>query len=409
MSGNGRRPHVLVLNQYYWPGVEATAHLLTELCEHLAQEYRVTVVTGALFGVDAAPGRSVRNGVEIVRVRSTAYDRSQLPLRALNYVTYLAGSLWTALRIQKPDVVLCMTDPPMIGDLGVAVARRANAPLLVVSQDVFPEIAVELRRLENPALVGLLRGLVEFYLRRASRVVAIGDTMAERLVAKGVRADRVAVIPNWVDATHISPRPRDNEWARRHGVADKFVVMHSGNVGHAQNLDLLIRAATFLRDLEDLEVLVIGGGARHGELVALAERLDADNVRFLKYQDRANLSESLGSADMHYVGLAPRLSGFVVPSRLYGILAAGRPVIAAADSDSETAEVVRSVGCGVAIRPDRPDELAAVIRRAHAGELDLAAMGAAGREYVEREADRPIALARYSNLVGEVAGVRDRR
>ena len=131
----------------------------------------------------------------------------------------------------------------------------------------------------------------------------------------------------------------------------------------------------------------------------LTKELGADRVRFLEYQPRERLSESLSAADVHYVGLAPGLSGYVVPSRLYGILSAGRPVIVAADEDSETAGLVSEVGCGVVVPPDRPDLVAAAIRDAHDGRLDLEAMGAAGREYVVRNADRLLALSRYREVV----------
>ncbi len=398
-----RRPRLLVLNEYYWPGIEATAVLLTELCEALARDFDVTVVTGALHGVEAQPGRIQHNGVEVVRVRGTSYDRSKLPLRALNYATYIAGSWLEGLRVPRPDVVMCWTDPPMIADVGLAVARRARAPLLVITQDVFPEIAVELGRLENAALVSLLRVLVNAYLRRAHQVVAIGETMAERLVAKGVPRDRLAVIPNWVDTASLVPMPTDNEWAREHGLVDKFVVMHSGNVGHAQNLELLIRASTFLRDLDDLAVVIVGSGARRREVEELATRLDADAVRFLPYQPRETLSQSLSSAQLHFVGLARGLAGFVVPSRFYGVLSVGRAVIVAAETTSETARVVEQTGCGVVVPPDRADLLAGVIRSAHGGELDLEEMGRKGRQYVTAAVDRDVVIGRYRELLARLA------
>jgi glycosyltransferase involved in cell wall biosynthesis len=183
----------------------------------------------------------------------------------------------------------------------------------------------------------------------------------------------------------------------------KFVVMHSGNVGHAQDLDSLVRAATFLRDLDDLRIVIAGFGARHTEMVELAKRLEVDDtVRFLPYQRRTRLPLSLASADVHVVGLAKGLAGYVVPSRLYGILSAGRPVIAAADADSETARLVAEIGCGIVIPPGRAELLARTLRAAHDGEYDLAAMGARGREYVEREADRSVAMRRYRDLVAEL-------
>jgi glycosyltransferase involved in cell wall biosynthesis len=393
----------LVLNQYYWPGVEATAQLLAQLCEALADEYEVTVVTGHLFEQEL-PDEEVRNGVRIVRVRSTAFDRSKLHLRAANYVSYLADSALRALSGPPPDLVLCMTDPPIVGDIGLIAARRFRVPLLVISQDVFPEIAVSVKRLENPLLVGVLRSLVALYLRRADRIVAIGETMRRRLEAKGAPRERIAVIPNWVDTQEITPQPRDNPWARKKRLIGRFVVMHSGNIGHAQDLDSFLRSATFLRDLDDLLLLVVGFGVRHAELRELARRLDLGGVvSFRPYQPRELLSQSLSAADLHYVGLAKGLSGYVVPSRLYGILAAGRPVLVAADEDSETVRLVEEVGCGVVVPPGRPELIAQVLRDAHAGALDLERMGAAGRAYVEREADRSVAFGRYRSLL---AGVR---
>ena len=398
-----RRPRIVVLNQYYWPGVEATAHLLTELCEALAVDYDVEVVTGVLRGHEDEPHELERNGVRIVRVVSTAYERAELGRRAANYLSYLSSALLHAFQSPAPDLVLCMTDPPIVGDAGVLVGRKFGAPVLVISQDVFPEIATELGRLRNPVVVGVLQTLVGAYLRRADRIVAIGETMRRRLEAKGAAPERLRVIPNWVDTTEITPQPRDNEWARSHGLDSKFVVMHSGNVGHAQDLDSLVRAATFLRDLDDLRFVIAGFGARHAEMVRLARRLDLkDRIRFLPYQRRERLPLSLSAADLHVVGLAKGLAGYVVPSRLYGILSAGRPVIAAAEEDSETARLVSEVGCGLVIEPGRPELLARTIRAARAGAYDLEAMGRRGREYVEREADREVAMERYRTLVAEL-------
>ena len=398
------RPRLLVFNQYYWPGVEATAHLLSELCAALAEEFDVTVVTGRLPQPGGEPGRTTHEGVEIVRVHSTAYDRSALHLRALNYATYLAQSLRAGLAAEKPDVVLCMTDPPIIADVALIVARRFGVPLVVVSQDVFPEIAVELKRLENPAVIEILRRAIGAYLERADRVVAIGETMRERLEHKGAPPERLRVIPNWVDSTVLTPQPRDNEWAREHGLDDRFVVMHSGNVGYAQNLDALVRAATFLRDLDRLTIAIVGEGSRRAPLVELAELLETESVYFLPYQPREVLPQSLSAADVHVVGLARGLSGYVVPSRLYGIMAVGRPVIVAAEPSSETAQLVERVGSGVVIPPGRPELLAEEIRRAHDGLLDLDELGRRGREYVTAEADRSVAVRRYRDLLLDVSG-----
>lgn len=394
---------MLVFNQYYHPGIEATAHLLTELCEELARDHDVTVITGRLRDHEDEPDYESRNGVEIVRVHSTSFDRAPLTRRALNYFTYLGRALRRGLRAPQPSVVLCMTDPPMVGDVAWFVARRRRVPLVVISQDVFPEIAVRLGRLTNPVLVRVLDVMTRFYLRRADRVVAIGESMRRRLQEKGVKPNRLRVIPNWTDTTAITPADRNNGWAHEHDLVDRFVVMHSGNIGHAQDLETLIRASTQLRDFDRLTVALVGFGARHAYYEKLVAQLGASAVRFLPYQPRELLSQSLSSADLHFVGLARGLAGYVVPSRLYGILAAGRPVLVSADEESETAQLVRTVGCGVVVPPGEPEQVATAIRSLAGGEHDLAEMGHRGRAYVETEAGRDAAFGRYRSLLAELS------
>src|SRR5207253_1749948 len=164
------------------------------------------------------------------RVASTSFERSRLLARGANYLSYLASALFRSIRGRRPDVVLCMTDPPIVADVALLVARRYRAPLVVISQDVFPEIAVQLKRLENPIVMSVLRSLVSVYLRRADRIVAIGETMRQRLEEKGAPPERVRVIPNWVDTERLAPSDRGRTWRQGYGFDGKFVVMHSGNV-----------------------------------------------------------------------------------------------------------------------------------------------------------------------------------
>jgi glycosyltransferase involved in cell wall biosynthesis len=325
-----------------------------------------------------------------------------LSRRASNYFTYLIGAVRAALSSSRPDIVICMTDPPFIGAAAEIVARRFRAPLLVISQDVFPEIAVKLGRLSNPILVWFLRVVIASHLRFADRVVVIGETMKKRVVAKGVDPSRIRVISNWGDAERVTPQPHDNPWAREHDLVGKFVVMHFGNVGHAQDLDTLIRASTLLRDLTNLVIPIIGSGARLQELTELAATLEADQVRFLPWQDYERRAEPISAANVHVVGLADGLAGYIVPSRMWGVLAAGRPVIAAAEDDSETAATVRQTGCGIVVPPGRPLQLAQAIRACHDGVYDLEDMGRRAREYAAAETDRSIAVGRYRVVLQEI-------
>jgi putative colanic acid biosynthesis glycosyltransferase WcaI len=377
---------LLVLNQYYWPGPEATAQLLTELCEGLAGAYEVTVVAGTTRG--AGPGTRERKGVRIVRVPSTAFSRARLSARAVNYLSYVALAAVRGLALRRPDVVLCQTDPPFVGDAAYLVARRFDVPLVVVVQDLYPETAEETGKLTSPLVLQGLKTAVDFYLRRAERVVAISETMRHRLEERGLEPERIAVIPGWVDVEQIHPVDVD-----RNG----FVVMHSGNVGHAQELDTLIEAAA---RVEDVDFEIVGTGARRAELERLASGLP--NVSFLPFRPRDELSESLSSASLHFVGLARGLAGFVVPSRIYGVLAAGRPVLVAADETSEAAQLARESGAGIVVPPGRPDEVAAAIRAARDGEYDLDDMGRRGRDYVVSRHGRHAGIAAYRDLLEQV-------
>jgi glycosyltransferase involved in cell wall biosynthesis len=390
------RPRLLALNQYYPPAVEADGRLLAELCEGLSDAWDVTVVTGAV--PTGAPRRERVNGVDVVRVPSTAYGRRRLSLRGLNYATYfLLGGAY-GLSSRPADLVYCMTNPPFVGDLAYFLARRSRAPLVVTVQDVFPETAVVLGRLESPVAVTALRALVGFYLHRADRVVAVGETMRRRLEEKGAPGDRIRVVSNWVDTDAIRPVPQNNAWAGMHGLAGRFVVMHSGNVGHAQGLGTLVEAAT---RIDDADVVIVGDGVLRPELEELSRGLSA-RVRFLPYQPREVLSESLSAASVHVVGLARGLAGYVVPSRVYAVLAVGRPVIAVADAESETAALVQAAGCGLVVSPGDSEELAAAIRRFRDGDIDGGELGRRGREYVVSHASREVALRRYRDVFDEV-------
>lgn len=378
---------LLVLNQYYWPGPEATAQLLTELCEGLAETFEVTVIAGTTRG--AGPGHQERNGVAIVRVPSTAFSRSRLAARAANYLSYVVLAAVRGLTARKPDLVLSQTDPPFVGDAARLVAARFGVPLVVVVQDLYPESAEETGQLTSPAVLRGLRRAVDFYLRSADRVVAISETMRVRLEGRGVEPERISVIPGWVDTDEIHPVESAKDGS--------FVVMHSGNIGHAQELDTLVAAA---RELPDIRFEIVGNGARRDELERLAEGLP--NVSFRPYRPRSELSESLSSASLHFVGLAGGLAGYVVPSRLYGVLAAGRPVLVAADETSEAAQLVREAGAGIVVPPGVPDAVAGAIRAARDGDYDLDEMGRRGRDYVALRHGRAAGIAAYRNVLEQV-------
>jgi glycosyltransferase involved in cell wall biosynthesis len=388
---------VLVLNRSYWPDVEATGQLLTELCEELARGCRVTVIAGQpnhSFETGALPRREVRNGVEIIRVRNRRYRKTSLLSRAIGLSSYLLLSAGCALTRPRPDVVLAESDPPLLGLLGALLRFRYRCKLVNYLQDLYPEVGLALGRLRPGPVAALLKVATQIGLRAADRVVVLGGDMRRRVLARGVGAARIAVIPNWSDTTAIRPGPPSRALRAAWGVGDKFVVMYSGNLGLSQNLDQVLDAAERLVG-EPVAFVFVGEGASKERLQKRAAERGLSNVRFRPYAPKERLGESLGAADLHLVTLQAGLAGYIVPSKLYGILAAGRAYVAAVDADSEIAALTEAHGCGVRVPPDAPDELAAAIRRCAADPAGLERMGRAGRALGEREFDRAGAAERF--------------
>jgi glycosyltransferase involved in cell wall biosynthesis len=264
-GGHDARPSVTVFNRSYWPDTGATGQLLTELAEDLVRlhGFDVTVVAGF---PESAPGmplpaREVRNGVAIVRATGTTRSKRTFIGRATNYLTYFASAFWRGCRLPRADVTVAMTDPPIIGL--AALAARPRGGFVFYCQDIFPEVARLLDDFHHPVVNALLERVNRFLLRRATRVIALGDTMKRRLVeGKGASPSSVIVIHNWADTSAIVPSARDNPFSQAHGLADRFVVLHAGNIGLSQNLDVVIDAAERLRDHPTVLFLFIGDGLR---------------------------------------------------------------------------------------------------------------------------------------------------
>lgn len=400
---------ILVLNQYFHPDRSATSQLLTELCEDLAQTHDVTVVTGRPSYDPEYPIESRglvsyerHRRVKVARVWSTQFDRSiGMAGRASNYATYLGTSIFGALRAGHPDVVLALTDPPPIGLIGLGVARLHRVPFVLVSKDVFPEVAVVLGHLSDRRLIAALRRMSQTLFREADRVVSIGRDMDTRLLQRGVPGPKIRTIHDWSDGTVVRPLDGPSVLRAERGWDDRFVVMHSGNVGLSQSLGTVLDAADRLRGDPGIVFAIVGEGAAKATLLADAKRRRLDNVEFLPTQPYETLSDSLGAADLHVVGLRRGLAGYIVPSKVYGILAAGRPYVAAVEEGAEPALIVREHGCGIRVEPGDADALAKGILQLR--ESDLAELGRNARTAFEERFGRPRATEAYRALLEDVS------
>ena len=395
---------VCYFNRSYWPDTGATGQLLTELAEDLVAHHgiEVTVVTGyPVNSSEPLPSRQTRNGVRIVRARGTTLSPRRFIGRALNYVTYFYSALFTALRLPRQDVTIALTDPPIIGL--AAMAARPRHGVIFFCQDIFPEVAGLLEDFHSPAINALLERLNRFMVSRAVRIVALGDTMASRLIhGKGADPAKVTVIHNWADISAIVPSDKRNEFAVRHGLDSKFVVLHAGNIGLSQNLDVVIEAASLLKARADILILFIGDGNRRIALESAAKSKGLDNVRFLPFQPRDQLRWTYASSDVCLVSLKPGLAGYIVPSKLYPILAAGRPYIAAVEAVSEVAALTQRHRCGVLVEPGDAAQLADTIARLADSHSERQAMGVRARVASELFArDRQVAA--HAQVIEEVA------
>ncbi len=399
--------HIAFFNRSYFPDETATGQLLTDLCEDLVRVHgcRVSVVTGwprAAWGARPSTSflfsRQDHNGVQIYRARGTHFEKRRFAGRASNYVTYFCSACYAGLRLDRPDVVVALTDPPIIGLAAWLSGRRFGAPLVMAFKDLFPEVAALLPDFHSGTINNALQRVNRFLVRRAAMNVALGETMRRRLIEdKGAPPDRTTIIADWADTAAIAPGPRQNAFSTAHGLDGKFVVMHSGNLGFSQSLETVVEAAALLRDVPDVHVVFQGDGAKKEALQRQVRDLGLANVSFLPFQPRERLSESFATADLFIVSLQTGLAGYIVPSKLYGILAAGRPYVAAVDPDCEVAALTLRHECGAIARPGDAESLAGTIRLFHADRAHAVRCGRRARA-LSASFDRQQQVAAYRRV-----------
>lgn len=353
---------VFFFNRYYWPDRSATSQMLTDLATALAASGEQVVAVAGDREQDSAAARLPRHEsdrrVEIRRLRASTLARFGLPGRALDDLAFYLAAAWFALRhVRRGDLVVAKTDPPLLGAVLGPAARLKGAGLVNWLQDLYPEVAEQLGVLRPSAFTALLRWLRNGSLRSARVNVAIGERMRER-VAAIAGGDRVTVIHNWSPplAATAAPAP-DNPYRAQLGLRDEVVFAYSGNLGRAHRFDALLAAGEHLRERRDLRFLVIGDGPQKAAVEAAARERALSNWSFLPLQRRERLADSLGAADVHLISLEPKLEGLIVPSKLYGVLAAGRPCIFIGAPDGEVAEILRRHDCGITVDPEHPAAL----------------------------------------------------
>jgi glycosyltransferase involved in cell wall biosynthesis len=395
----------LFLNRSYHPDVEATGQLLTELCSDLAQRHQITVIAGLPNFVTGTPlpRRQSHMGVQVVRVRNLRFRKTSLFGRAAGLASYLVLAFWEALWQRRPDALVVETDPPALGALGALLKWRHGCPMIFYLQDLFPEVGLALGKFRPGALTAVLRWLTNVGLRHADAVIVLGEDMKRRVLARGVPAARIVVVPNWADTRALRPAGAENLFRNQWGLNGRFVVMYSGNLGLSQGLENVLEAAALLKD-EPATFVFVGEGAAKEALASKATEAGLGNIRFFPYQPKERLGESLAAADLHLIPMRRGLAGCMVPSKLYGILAVGRPYVAAVDADSEVAAVTEEFSTGLRVEPESPEELAGAIRWCMARPREARAMGQRGLKVAEAYFDRARCVALFEEALTALPG-----
>lgn len=405
-----RQRPVVVLCPHFAPDTAPTGTVMTRIVHELvALGHTVHVVTALPWYrthaiEDGWEGRWVRREPtewgSITRVHPfPGDDKTNLVRRAIGFVAYSVLAGVHALRaggwFRRAGGVMAMSPPLTLGLTGWLVAKLRRAPLIFNIQDVFPDAAIDTGAITNPTVIRVARLLERVSYRAADAVTVLSDDLRDNVVAKVPEsADRVHVIANFVDTDAIRPRDRLTPYREELGLGGGTVVLYAGNVGFSQSLDLLIEAA---RALPDVVFLINGDGAARPTIEAAAGGLD--NVRIAGFLDPDRLSELLATGDIHVVPLRAGLGRVSVPSKTYSIMAAARPVLAAIDAGTAVPTILEASGGGLSVAPDDADAFVVGLRTLLDDPARAAAMGLAGRTWVEREASPAAVGAAYHALI----------
>jgi colanic acid biosynthesis glycosyl transferase WcaI len=407
------RPRVVVFSELYWPEDTSTGFFVTGIAEGLAEEREVLVFcaqpTYGRRGLRSPP-RERHQNVEIHRVTSTTFAPHRPLGRALNSLTITGALSFHALRrLRADDQVLVVTNPPLLPYSVMLAARLRRAQCALLVHDVYPEVLEAAGTVGRHGLIArAIRRMARWLYRSAHRVVVLGRDM-EALVATyldGATA-RVTVIPNWGDVDEITPSPRnENALLTKLHLEAKFVVQWLGNMGRTHALEALLLAAARLRENAEVHFLFVGWGAKRAWMEREIGRRALDNVTLLPHCAREDLALYLGACDLAVIAFLPGMTGVSVPSRLYNVLASGRPLLAVAEPESELSLVIREEGVGWTVPPAESEGVATAIATAiatvvAAGAESRAPMGARARRAAESRYSRLVVIRSWRSLFAQ--------
>jgi colanic acid biosynthesis glycosyl transferase WcaI len=400
---------IMFMAQCYAPESVSAAVLITELGTDLAKRgHDVTFVTttpsypyGRVF-----PGYLNRpyqvewlDGVRVVRTWSYISPCKAFWPRILHDGTYSASAFYGGLLARKPQVIVNYSPPLPLGLPAWLLSRLWRVPWVLQVNDLYPEAAVAAGVLRNRSAIAFFTAMERFFYRNAAHVSLLSEGFRRNLLAKGVPADKITVIPVWADPDVVRPLPRENAFRKRHGLDGQFVVMYAGNLGFTSSLEEVLQAAELLNGQPDVRFVIVGEGVKKQALEAAAREKALQNVLFLPFQPREAFPEMLAAADLSLVTLNRDSSRTSLPSKTFNIMASGRPILAVTPADSEIARLVQEARCGVNVPPECPEPLAQTILDLQRHADRLPQMGQNGRTELETRFARTRCVDDYEQML----------
>ena len=410
-TATGKGPiTVMIINQSFWPDVVATAQQAHDLARYLtARGDRVTVLTSrSLYGKQGAslPALELVDGIEIHRVSHNLFDKRGLLTRALDYLRFNVTCAAKALMLPRHDVVICLTTPPFVALVGALLRGIKGTRFVFWTMDLYPDLPVEagiIRR--NGLLHRLLKGIDVICLRSADRIVTLGRCMRQRVESKGVPASKISMIHPWSDPNEIVELPvrrletpvdslgvacsvptvpcGPNRYRTEWDIGDRFVIQYSGNFGLGHDAETVFGAMLAMKDDDSIRWVIVGDGVMRPVVEAFVSTHKIRNVLLKPYQPREHLSTLLSLGDVHLVLMVPGFDGVILPSKLYGVLSAGRPAVFVGPEGSEIARVINESRCGMVIQNGNSTGLVSVLNELHKNPAMGLALGHRGRQVLE--------------------------
>lgn len=401
---------LLVYAHYYYPDVASTGQILKELCEGMSGKFDITVIctvpsyTGKIEEKykNNKYYKEELNGISVIRVRVPEFTKGNKKSRVKNLLVYFFRAIYASMKLGKQNYIFTISQPPILGGiLGVIGKWLKGGKLIYNIQDFNPEQTMAVGYSKSKLLLGVAMWIDKFSCKRSDKVIVVGRDMQQTLINrfKNKKVPKNVFINNWIDEKEIYPLPEDNEnvvaFKKKYNLEGKTVIMYSGNIGLYYDLENLIKVIGRFKDRDDVIFAFVGDGTKKQELEDYVNEHKLINVKFIPYQDKSELNYSLNAGDIHLVVSAKGIKGVSVPSKLYGIMAAGKTVFGVLEEGSEARLIIEKCECGICVEPGDYhliyEKLEKIINSIEKSIL----IGAKGKEYVDKYIRKDVAIEKY--------------